>query len=194
MPRPVEDSFAPKAALRRQYLQWREQLSEAEWQERSHRLCQHLSAHPQFQAATTILTYVPHRREPDLRPLWRLPKRWGLPRVVGKRLVWHELAGHASGLAIGRYGILEPAADWPTIEPTTVDLCLVPAIACDRHGYRLGYGAGFFDRLFADLQWQSIPRWGIVFAATDQVTFPVDAWDSPLTAVCSEEGLRFPAA
>lgn len=179
-----------KAILRKQFLHWREQLSDSEWQERSHRLCEHLLAQPQFQAATTILTYVPHRREPDVRSLWSIPKRWGLPRVVGNTLVWHELTSPDAVLQVGRYGILEPAAAWPPIDPSTVELCLVPAIACDRRGYRLGYGAGFFDRLFADPLWQAIPRWGIVFAATDQVSFPVEAWDHPLTAVCSEEGLR----
>ncbi len=185
--------MSAKARLRRQYLQWREQLSEAEWQQRSSQICQHLIAQPQFQAAKTILTYVPHRREPDLRSLWALPKRWGLPRVVGKNLVWHEFGSNTSGLQVGSYGILEPRAELPTIDPATVDLCFVPAIACDARGYRLGYGAGFFDRLFADPHRRVVPRWGIVFAAADQVIFPVDAWDLPLTAVCSEEGLRFPA-
>lgn len=187
----ADRQLSPKATLRQQLLHWRDQLSETEWQAYSHRLCQHLLAHPQFQAARTILTYVPHRREPDVRPLWALAKRWGLPRMVGNTLVWHELIGNGAQLQRGRYGILEPPPEWPVIDPATVDLCLIPALACHPYGYRLGYGAGFFDRLFADPRWQGIPRWGIVFAATAEVSFAVDEWDMPLTAVCSEEGLRF---
>ncbi len=179
----------PKTKLRHQYLQWRQHLSDREWQDRSQRICQHLLDHPQFQQATTVLTYVPHRREPDLRLLWSLPKQWGLPRVVGQDLQWHCFDGKEDSLQQGRYGIWQPASEAPLIEPSRVDLCLVPAVACDRQGYRLGYGAGFFDRLFAHPEWQYVCRWGIVFELALVAELPRDPWDQPLQAICTESGI-----
>jgi len=70
-----------------------------------------------------------------------------------------------------------------------VDLMLVPAVACDVRGYRLGYGGGYYDRLFSQPQWQQVPAIGIVFEYARLPSLPKDVWDRPMTGICSESGL-----
>jgi len=67
-----------------------------------------------------------------------------------------------------------------------VDLLLVPAVACDRRGYRLGYGGGFYDRLLSQPEWQQKPAIGIIFDFARLPTLPFDPWDQPLTSICTE--------
>jgi 5-formyltetrahydrofolate cyclo-ligase len=174
-----------KSELRKTLLQRRRSLSVAEWQARSDRLVQHLQAVPLFAQASTVLAYFSIRQEPDLSGLWHHRKIWGFPRCVGQSLVWHQWQ-RSQPLATGPYGIPEPAASLPVLE--AADVILVPAVACDRHGYRLGYGGGFYDRLLSHPAWAATPTIGITFAFAHVDCLPHDPWDQPLTAICTELG------
>jgi 5-formyltetrahydrofolate cyclo-ligase len=84
---------------------------------------------------------------------------------------------------------LEPLPTAPLINAEDVDLILVPSVACDRLGYRLGYGGGFYDRLLTNSAWSTKKTIGITFDFACLPRLPIDAWDRPLTAVCTEAGL-----
>lgn len=177
-----------KAQLRRRLLQKRQSLPQADWKEKSDRLCGVLQSLSIFQEAQTILAYWSFRQEPDLSPLWTT-RRWGLPRCVGQSLQWHQWSTQAP-LQTGRYGIREPHPDSPTVSPTEVDLILVPAIACDYGGYRLGYGGGFYDRMLSSPEWLSIKTIGIVFDFAYLAELPLDPWDRKLHGVCTDTGYQ----
>ncbi|MBW4659091.1 MAG: 5-formyltetrahydrofolate cyclo-ligase [Drouetiella hepatica Uher 2000/2452] len=187
-----------KATLRRSLLQTRLSLAQKSWREQSDRLCVHLQSCDRFLQARTVLSYVSIRQEPDLSPLLHLPrqdlqkkdlqKKWGLPRCMGKSLSWHIWSPDRP-LVAGAYGIPEPDSDCPTVDPEGVDLILVPAVACDRRGYRLGYGGGFYDRLLSSPAWSAKPTIGIVFEFARVPELAIDPWDLPLDAVCTEAGL-----
>jgi 5-formyltetrahydrofolate cyclo-ligase len=87
---------------------------------------------------------------------------------------------------MGAYGILEPHPQAPTLSPSEVDLILVPAVACDLQGYRLGYGGGFYDRMLSNPAWAKLPTIGIVFDFAHLAQLPKDPWDQPLHHVCTE--------
>lgn len=186
-----------KRVLRRRYMKWRCELAIAEWQRLSRGICDRLSAQPEIQNATTIFGYQSHRQEPDLSGLWCAPlaqsKVWGLPRCVKQgelapkptHLCWHRWDPSVP-LLTGYCGLAEPDSAWPVLTPEQVDLILVPMVAGDRLGYRLGYGGGFYDRLFSQSQWQSIPKVGITFEALLVDRLPHDPWDRPLDAICTE--------
>ena len=164
-----------------------------EWQAKSQQLCQQLQHHLQqtsgFVEAKTILAYFSVRQEPDLSFLFCLPYVWGFPRCVGKQLFWHCWSADTNlALQTNKYGIPEPHPDAPVLQADQVDLILVPAVACDYQGYRLGYGGGFYDRLLSAPEWANKPTIGIVFEAARLPHLPVDAWDRPLQAVCTEAG------
>jgi 5-formyltetrahydrofolate cyclo-ligase len=181
-----------KTALRRSLLKARLALTPEIWREQSDRLCAHLQNSPQFIQAHTILAYASFRQEPDLSPLISDSdgsKRWGLPRCVEKTLNWHVWSSTSRPLQLGSYGILEPHADEPTLDLEAVDLILVPAVAGDRQGYRLGYGGGFYDRLLSDPTWAAKPTIGILFDFALLPYLPIDPWDHPLHGICTEAGL-----
>jgi 5-formyltetrahydrofolate cyclo-ligase len=182
----------PKVQLRRSLLKARQSMPQEVWRRKSDQLCAHLQASAWLAEARTVLAYFSFRQEPDLSELFNSAHRWGLPRCVGQSLSWHLWAPEQFPLQAGSYGILEPDPNTPTIDVSEVDLILVPAVACDVRGYRLGYGGGFYDRLLSDPVWAKIPTVGIVFEFARLPQVPVEAWDLPMQAICTEVGMFAP--
>ena len=177
-----------KSTLRRKILQQRQSISTVEWQEKSNLICDRLQENALFKQAQTILAYFSFRQEADLMPLFHLDKNWGFPRCVGKSLVWHSWQP-GQELQAGKYGIKEPLTNATVIDSSTADLILVPTVACDRQGYRLGYGGGFYDRLLSSAQGSTVTTIGIVFDFAYLVQLPRDPWDMKLNFICTETKL-----
>lgn len=186
-----------KAELRRALLKTRQSMSLAEWKQSSDRICTYITTSPLFTQAKTILAYFSFKKEPDLSRLFapfdggkdtQITKRWGFPRCVGDSLCWH-LYTKEDCLQKNGYGIIEPHADAPTIKAAQVDLIIIPSVACDYQGYRLGYGGGYYDRLLSSPEWATKPTIGIVFDFAYLPQLPVESWDQPLQNVCTEMGL-----
>ena len=110
------------------------------------------------------------------------------PRVVGKgaALQFHRVPD-GEVLAPGAFGIHEPLDTWPRVAPQVL---LVPLLAFDSKGHRLGYGGGFYDRTIALLK---VPAIGIAYSGQETGTLPAEEHDVKLDAVMTEKGLtRFP--
>lgn len=112
------------------------------------------------------------------------------PRVAarGQPLDYHRIPDGAV-LAEGAYGIREPLDHWPRAVP---GLVLVPLLAFDASGHRLGYGGGFYDRTLERLK-AADPRLravGIAYAGQQVDKLPHDAHDYPLDAILTELGLK----
>nr|WP_199311972.1 5-formyltetrahydrofolate cyclo-ligase [Phormidium tenue] len=180
-----------KSDLRRRLISARQSIPPQLWKQKSDRICAHLLNWSYFRQCRIILAYTSFRQEPDLSPLTAHHPHWGLPRCVDKnQLTWHYWSANSRWpLRKGSYGIIEPHPKSPQVDLSLVDLVLVPAVACDVRGYRLGYGGGYYDRLLSQPPWQSIPTVGIVFEYARLPTLPKDVWDKPLAGVCSESGL-----
>lgn len=178
-----------KIQLRKELINQRQMLSRVEWQAKSEQICRNLASNPLWQQATNILAYFSYRQEPDLSPLFKkasLQKQWGFPRCLDKSLTWHWW--HTPQILVpNKYNILEPLATNSPIEPKQVDLLLVPTVSCDRAGYRLGYGGGYYDRLLSNPDWQNIPTIGITFEFAYLDKLPVEAWDMTLNNICTEK-------
>lgn len=85
----------------------------------------------------------------------------------------------------GSYGIREPALECPIVRLEEIDAALVPGLAWDRTGGRLGRGAGYYDRLFERRAWRGA-RIGLFFAHQEVPAVPVDPWDARLHAIVTE--------
>jgi 5-formyltetrahydrofolate cyclo-ligase len=83
------------------------------------------------------------------------------------------------------FGIPEPPADCPILDPAEIAVVFLPGLAWDRAGHRLGRGAGYYDRLLSAPQWHPF-RCGLFFAIQEAPAIPVDSWDAPLDAVVTE--------
>lgn len=148
-----------KAALRRAALPHRQALTPAEVAHRSAQLSDQLFAHFPVAEWRWLHVFLPlaSKNEPDtwliIRRLWaeRLPVRLAVPVVQpdGISLKHYELTP-ATPLTANRWGIPEPVADPATeVAPARLDVVLVPLLACDQQGQRVGYGGGFYDRFLA---------------------------------------------
>jgi 5-formyltetrahydrofolate cyclo-ligase len=182
-----------KSELRRELLKKRQLMTQQEWKEKSDRISTQLLHFPLFQEAKTILAYFSFRQEPDLSYLYKNQnhhqKTWGFPRCQEKNLIWH-IWQPGDALQIGAYGITEPDIHNPLIQPDEVDLILVPCVACDVLGYRLGYGGGYYDRLLSLPQWKNQVTMGIVFEFGYLLKLPIEAWDQPLNYICTDTGIK----
>jgi len=114
----------------------------------------HALALPELAAARVVLGFSAFRKELDPAALLTAAraegKRVGLPRVVGDALHLHEV-GADDVLEEGAFGVLEPPEAAARIDPAEVDVVLVPGLAFDARGHRIGYGRGFYDRLLPQL-------------------------------------------
>jgi len=119
----------------------------------------------------------------------RAARLWGFPRCEGRDLIWYQRSA-GTPWTCGKYGINEPGADWPLVDLAAVEVMLVPAVAIDRSGGRLGYGGGFYDRCLQRPQLQGVTTIGIVFEAAYCDALPCEPWDLPLDYVCTETGVR----
>ena len=123
-----------------------------------------VSAHRAWRDAELVLSYLSTGSEIDTTGLIGLAFSQGktmcLPRTprIGRELDWHRVTG-LDGLVSGPLGILEPPADEATrVTPAgmTGALALVPGLAFDRRGYRLGYGGGYYDAFLGSFAGASI--------------------------------------
>ena len=112
-----------------------------------------------------------------------------LPRVAGrgKPLDFHLYNGGAE-LVPGGFGLSEPSPQWPKLDP---DVLIVPMLAFDPHGYRIGYGAGFYDRTLAKLRAaRDVTAVGFAFAEQEFGPLPHDENDEKLDWIVTQHSAR----
>ena len=140
-----------KTELRREIRARKRAMTEAEIEERSAKLAQLFFASRAYQNAKTIYGYLPYNQEvrtvPMLERALKDGKKVAVPKVYGdemKFLYLDDLTAVAKGYA----GIPEPIADVPVAHDETA-LVLMPGLAFDPQGHRIGYGGGFYDKFLA---------------------------------------------
>ena len=147
-----------------------------------------LIALPEFKEARTVFTYLSVEGEPDTREIINaaidLGKTVAIPRVKGASMDAVPVKS-LDGLSIGKFGIFQPAGEWPGIDAGGIDFVVVPGLAFDRLGYRLGYGGGYYDRFLSKCHAYSV---GLCRSAHAFEVLPRDEWDVPVDCVLTELG------
>lgn len=148
--------MTPKARMRQELIARRDGLGASRLADLASELTARLRELPEYRCARSVLATMSIGSEWNTRPFLEGARAEGkvvvLPRISGKpaRLRLHSAADLGRDLLPGVWDIPEPdPARCPEVELASVDFALVPALCVDRAGYRLGYGAGFFDKLLA---------------------------------------------
>lgn len=180
-----QDIAARKAALRKTALAGRAGAHADGQRDAERHLASVLAAH----AGRVLSGYMPMRGEID--PLPAMAGHDGpvcVPVVTGKGqpLAFRAWSPDAEMVA-GAFGALVPASGaW--LEP---DVLIVPLVAFDSRGYRLGYGGGFYDRTLERLRAaRPTVAIGFAYAAQEVDRVPVEATDQPLDIIVTERGAR----
>lgn len=184
-----EETSRQKSQLRKECVATRKSLGVERRAKASLVICERIEMWDIFQQCHTVISYMPIKSEVDLIPLMErhAQKRWALPRIIPEenhRMVFHEY--QPEGMVRHAFGMEEPSSDSPIIHPAEIELALVPGVAFDRHGFRLGYGGGYFDRFLANFQGVSM---GIIFHTLLLETVPHAAHDIAMQWVVTEDGV-----
>ena len=151
----MDTAALEKQRLREEHLAAREALSEQERSVLDDRITQKLLAISEYVEATTVLTYVSVSSEVSTRMFIECALRDGKTVAVPRCLPGHclEFVAIASleQLVAAPFNLLEPAKELPALteDQKNNSICIVPALLVDAKGYRLGYGAGFYDRFLS---------------------------------------------
>jgi len=157
-------------------------LSRDQKMEASARVFKVVEELPEFQSAKTVLAYWSLPDEiftHDFVKKWFLSKRLLLPLVVGDRLQLSVFSGPQSMVETPPYGILEPTGE-ELVDVSEVDIIIVPGLAFDEHGNRLGRGKGYYDKLLTDAKAYKV---GVCFQIQCLSNVPVDHYDVPVDKV-----------
>jgi 5-formyltetrahydrofolate cyclo-ligase len=133
--------------------------------------------------------YWPLEGELDLRPLARLTAA-ALPAISTRELVYRPWQP-GQLLTADACGIPAPPPEAGELAPGQLSLLLIPALAIDPSGFRLGYGGGWYDRLRASPSWRRPLALAVLPAACCEAELPRDPWDVPLDGWICETGLRW---
>ncbi len=182
-----------KEALRRAALDARKvfvaTLSDADRALLERRLAEHLTS--LFAGMSVVGGYCPLGSEISPLPAMEEARAVGAiaayPCFLNPGKPFRFIAGDP--LEPGPFGILQPAKRHPVVEP---DLVLVPLIAIDSHGTRLGRGKGHYDRALIHLKKIGARLVGVGWSLQRlAVTIPADDWDVPLDGFASQDGLEW---
>ena len=178
------DIIEEKKELRREIRQRKAAMSEEGREAASARILAALEELPAFRDAGIVLAYS---SLPDEVGTQELLKRWGerkvivLPVVVGERLELKKYDG--VHLKAGYRGIMEPSEEAVAVNPADIELAIVPGMAFDDAGRRLGRGGGYYDRLLPLL---GCPKLGVCFECQRVERVPVEECDIIVDSVLSE--------
>lgn len=149
----------------------------------SHLLIRRLVVHPSWMSAANIGIFAGRHDEVDTSILWQKnfarEKRFLYPKVHGGFIKFHH-ARSLDDLESGRWGIAEPTRERPDIP----DLVLVPGVAFNLHGNRLGRGKGYYDRYLA--AHPGVKTLGIAFDFQVVPEVPLEPHDCPVSGVVTE--------
>ncbi|MCO4744947.1 MAG: 5-formyltetrahydrofolate cyclo-ligase [Proteobacteria bacterium] len=176
-----------KRSLRREYRAARRALGSSQRDALSERIAEHVLAQELWHRARVIAAFVGTGSEVDTRRLLEAAgDRLVLPRVDAPGQPLAFCRAMPEELVVGAHGILAPAPGVLRVDPALVDLVLVPALAIDDRGNRLGQGGGFYDRTLRGMV--NAHRVAVVFEVQRTHQLAVEAHDLPVHAVVTERG------
>lgn len=186
-----------KLQLRKHFRYLRSQVEPAYKQKTAKTVANLLADQPLFLQSQHIACYLPAKEELDtsciLDLIWKANKQCYLPVVANteaKELQFVEYH-QSDALQLNQYSIAEPVNRDIVIKPSQLDIVIMPLVAFDLRGGRLGMGGGYYDRTFQFLRSSTDKKpklIGLAYAAQQADLLPLDSWDMMLDGVLTEKG------
>ncbi len=184
-----------KKKLRKDVLERRILLSESEWKSKSESIENALLQLDVVNQVNNIASFVDFRNEVSTNAInrWILTKGKSLylPLIdMSKRSMTFYKIEDLNELVRSNYGIMEPnPLVHEAVAPNSIDLFITPGVAFDPHGYRLGYGGGFYDQLFVEIK-SEIPKIALAFDLQCVDELPIESFDRRITHLVTETGVK----
>lgn len=185
-----------KNTLRLHFQALRDRLSSSQRAAAAKKIGEHLVAMPVYRSATYLFIYAAYRSEVATKAIIAAAiqggKRVAVPRLTDKKGIMEAVPIAAVHLLQpGTFNIPEPPATLKATDDLQFDLILIPGLAFDKYGHRLGYGGGYYDRFLAQPNCTGY-RLGVGYAAQLTDRLPVASYDQPLDGLLTENGLLTP--
>lgn len=177
-----------KQEIREKILKKLKKQRKEQRKEKSLKIKKVLFSQPQFLEADTVMFYISKDGEVETQDMiidaLKMGKKVVVPvtLVKEKKIIPSQLKDFKKELGKGPYGIYQPKKEYiRKILPEDIDLAVVPGVAFDRSGNRLGRGGGYFDRFLVQFKRRKIPMFGLAFKFQLLKKLPVLPHDIPIT-------------
>ncbi len=184
-----------KNEIRKKVLDARKSMNIDDVQSKSDTITDYLINSDFYKNSKVIMAYIDFRNEVMTEKLIKQAiadgKRVVIPIsiVETRQLLLSEIIDYDNELSPGAYGILEPKSEFiREVDPLLVDLVLVPGVAFDNRGYRIGYGAGYYDRFLERVR-KETEKVALAFDLQMVEHAHEDSHDFPVQYVVTESGI-----
>ena len=181
-----------KKELRSKFRKLRASVSESDKRLLDDALCKNVILSSEFKKAKTILCYFPYGSEPYILPIAEKAiaegKQVAFPIITdteNKKMSFHTIQSLGDAV-VGAYGIKEPPEDAPLALFDADTLCILPALAYDAQGNRLGYGGGYYDRFLSNFAGISVLA---IYSFLYADSLPTDKFDKQADKIITEKGV-----
>lgn len=179
-----------KKALRREIKEAVAALDKGYTREADLQIFRHVTGLPEYEQAGTLFCFAGTSSEIDTAPILEdalgQGKRVGVPKCTARGIMEVREIRSLRDLEAGKYGIMEPGAHTPVIQPEEIHLAIVPCMSCSHDGRRLGYGGGYYDRYLGRTR---AVKAVICRERIMRADIPVEPHDQIMDMVISENGV-----
>lgn len=180
-----------KRELRQTMKKKREEMSQREWESKNELIHQQFRSCLEFQRASRVHIYVSIEREVDTKQMIRIlldqGKKVICPKVTGKRALRHFFIRSEKDLESSKNGIMEPRLNCEEASNLHFDLIVIPGLAFDARGHRIGYGGGYYDAFLSN---SAGIRMGLGFEFQYCTNVFSEKHDQKLDILLTEKGLK----
>ncbi len=179
-----------KNQLRKELIRARGLLSEEALRRSDEAIREQVLTMPEFRDAKVIYSYCSVQSEVDTRGLMRAALEQGktvaVPVIFGAGQMRPRRLSRMEDLVDGAWGIPTAPESEPWVEEKDIDLILVPGLAFDHGGFRIGYGGGFYDRLLSTARGLAV---GLTRECFMLPRVPVEDFDQAVDCIATEKGV-----
>lgn len=181
-----------KSQLRKIYLDKRKALTLQEVEEQSKKIVEQIKKYFPLIKMKNIHIFLPIKKMNEvntqywIKELWEDGKRVFIPKILDGKMYCYELTPHTT-LEESSWGILEPKGE-PISEIIKFDMVVTPLLYCDAEGNRVGYGKGFYDQFFTEINADAI-KVGVNFFTPKEEIIDVFSGDIPLDYLVTSDSV-----